>query len=62
LGSTRIYNLLIMSDHVMDWVLVWVAGGLGSSPGPLAQSLWALEVLLVMFKSVRVVRFSFRLL
>jgi len=58
----RIYNLLIMSSHIMGWTFVWVAGGLGSSSGTLARSLWALEALLVMFNSIRAVKFSFPLL
>jgi len=44
----RIYRLLIMSGHVMGWASVWIAGGHGPSPGPLARLLWALGALLVM--------------
>jgi len=58
----RIYSLLIMSGHVIGWAFVWVVSGLGPSLGPLARLLWALEALLVMFKSTKVVKFSFPLL
>jgi len=44
----RIYNLLIMSGHVMGWALVWAASGPEPSPCPLVWSMWALGALLVM--------------
>ena len=35
LGYMRIYRLLIMSGHVMDWASIWALGG----PGPWSRSL-----------------------